>query len=522
MKTMMKAILMTLVALSFALTGCDTPDPQKSTGTATKPIKASDDTDDDNCDDGNSCTDDFVNPAKGFICDSTSIAGCCNEEVACPNGLTCDLNTNSCVGCLLDEDCDDSVDCTTDSCVDNTCEITADNTLCDDGAFCTGIETCDVALGCVDGTDPVVDDGIDCTVDTCDEDADMILNTADNTLCDDSNPCSTDVCDSLAGCSNESIEGCCTTDQNCFDFAETAWGYSSPCTIDADCVEPGYACIEGVMCLPAAYDFGCTTDIDGVGNIDNLPGTCEMCADTNQDGECSKFETFCEGGFDEDQDSLIDCEDDDCDGQPCGGGLICEDGACVDDAECEFDIDCEDGNVCTTDTCVDSACVQVFNNNPCDDGDACTADDECKDGGVCMGGPELDCDDGDECTTDSCDPVDGCVHESIPGCGDPCDGIECQQGQHCEVGECVPDAFAIWCWDDKEPGQEPSCHLHSTPIWTYSSPVTWLWSDFPTVPPTCDASDQAPVFYPDPICCVGPDVLYDGWPCYGNMFNPYQ
>lgn len=55
---------------------------------------------------------------------------------------------------------------------------------------------------------------------------------------------------------------------------------------------------------------------------------------------------------------------------------------------CSVPGECDDGDPCTTDTCVDNACV----NTP------------------------IDCDDGDPCTNDSC--VNGvCIHDPIPNCG---------------------------------------------------------------------------------------------------------
>ncbi|PXF60373.1 MAG: hypothetical protein C4B58_00625 [Deltaproteobacteria bacterium] len=103
--------------------------------------------------------------------------------------------------------------------------------------------------------------------------------------------------------------------------------------------------------------------------------------------------------------------------------------------ECEIDEDCDDGDLCTTDSCVDGECV--FEPVDCDDGDPCTVDscdpetgcqhepmvcddsnlctiDSCVDG-QCVFEP-VDCDDGDPNTNDYCDPDTGeCVHEPI-GC----------------------------------------------------------------------------------------------------------
>jgi len=53
------------------------------------------------------------------------------------------------------------------------------NVVCDDGAFCNGAETCDETGSCQAGTAPSIDDGIACTVDSCDEATDSIVHNAD-------------------------------------------------------------------------------------------------------------------------------------------------------------------------------------------------------------------------------------------------------------------------------------------------------------------------------------------------------
>lgn len=54
----------------------------------------------------------------------------------------------------------------------------------------------------------------------------------------------------------------------------------------------------------------------------------------------------------------------------------------------------------------------------CDDGDPCTSD-TCVAGVGCTHGPPLDCDDHDPCTADACDiTTAGCAHEPLDGCWD--------------------------------------------------------------------------------------------------------
>jgi hypothetical protein len=59
---------------------------------------------------------------------------------------------------------------------------------------CNGVETCDETLGCQSGTSLLVDDGIDCTVDTCAEPG-IVVSTPDESLCT-----SGWICSSSSGC----------------------------------------------------------------------------------------------------------------------------------------------------------------------------------------------------------------------------------------------------------------------------------------------------------------------------------
>jgi len=70
---------------------------------------------------------------------------------------------------------------------------------------------------------------------------------------------------------------------------------------------------------------------------------------------------------------------------------------------------CDDGNACTTDTCVDLlGCVyEPTDGQPCQE-NMCYEPGTCINGS-CVSGDPIDCDDGNECTTDYCDPDEfGC------------------------------------------------------------------------------------------------------------------
>ena len=93
---------------------------------------------------------------------------------------------------------------------------------------------------------------------------------------------------------------------------------------------------------------------------------------------------------------------------------------------------CDDGDACTTDTCLGAAGCD-FTPLACDDGDLCTTDG-CDPATGCTH-PVLSCDDEDPCTDDSsCDPATGCVNAAIDGCCIDAGG--CDDEDACTVDGC--------------------------------------------------------------------------------------
>lgn len=85
---------------------------------------------------------------------------------------------------------DDGIPCTLDACnaTNGAVTHTPDNSLCDDGLWCNGQETCDAILGCQAGTAPILDDGNACTDDVCIEVTDAVEHNYNTDPCDDGNP----------------------------------------------------------------------------------------------------------------------------------------------------------------------------------------------------------------------------------------------------------------------------------------------------------------------------------------------
>lgn len=71
--------------------------------------------------------------------------------------------------CQDDGQCDDGVGCTLDSC-DATlgrCRFSPDDARCDDDTYCDGVERCDVRMGCRPGEPVACSDDDTCTIDAC-------------------------------------------------------------------------------------------------------------------------------------------------------------------------------------------------------------------------------------------------------------------------------------------------------------------------------------------------------------------
>lgn len=105
------------------------------------------------------------------------------------------------VGCSTDAECDDGIACTRDVCdaAVGLCRNIPLDARCDDGLFCTGVERCDIALGC-QRTPRNCSDPIACTVDTCSEATKSCVFTPNDGLCPVSH-----TCDTKLGCQARAI-----------------------------------------------------------------------------------------------------------------------------------------------------------------------------------------------------------------------------------------------------------------------------------------------------------------------------
>ena len=84
--------------------------------------------------------------------------------------------------------------------LDDNCDGGTDDVSCDDGQACNGQELCGGLLGCQPGAPPVPDDGVACTVDSCDVETDVFIHLPVDSLCANDNECTIESCDAATGC----------------------------------------------------------------------------------------------------------------------------------------------------------------------------------------------------------------------------------------------------------------------------------------------------------------------------------
>ncbi len=267
----------------------------------------------------------------------------CESDNPC---LTPVCNNGKCGTVANDLACDDGDPCTEgDQCAEGKCAGEAKD--CDDGEYCNGKETCDSASGeCVGGQPPVVDDGIECTADLCDEEKKAVVHSPNHTSCDDSNPCTEDKCSMQEDCTNEPADQACSDGDVC---TEGDW------CVDGECVPGEGACFEDCTneedddnddlvdcedpdcelapeCAPETeVDCGNEIDDDLDELVDCLDPDCEESPDCGPDEE-----TNCTNKIDDDLDEQTDCEDSDCEGHPaCADypGEGCDDALDVNDGQ---------------------------------------------------------------------------------------------------------------------------------------------------------------------------------------------
>jgi hypothetical protein len=190
----------------------------------------------------------------------------CNGEESCVGG-ECVSGPDPCPGQLCRESDDTCVDCLIDD-------------DCNDLLYCNGIETCDAGGYCQDGPDVDCNDGVDCTMDTCNEDIDSCDNIPDDAYCDNSLFCDgAEWCDALLDC--QAGEDPCGPDETCNEEQDVCEAQHYCATLPTVSVCMGDVNCDGVVNPIDAglvkYWYGdtdpdslCYYDVDCDGQIDPI------------------------------------------------------------------------------------------------------------------------------------------------------------------------------------------------------------------------------------------------------------
>ncbi|NUO49832.1 MAG: hypothetical protein HOV80_13335 [Polyangiaceae bacterium] len=180
--------------------------------------------------------------------------------------------------------CDDGVACTLDSCDPGTgtCSILEIDAFCENGLACDGVATCDSAQGCIAGTPMNCADGFGCTIDQCFEPG-FCSSFPSNAQCDDGNFCNgAETCSTTLGCqpgagSPCNDDGIACTVESCDDqlgCIHTPDNDLCPCGQTCD---PQSGCgnfCQIATCQGKVYACGDCVDNDGDCHIDSADSQC--------------------------------------------------------------------------------------------------------------------------------------------------------------------------------------------------------------------------------------------------------
>ena len=212
----------------------------------------------------------------------------CATDADCDDGLFCNgaesCNDGVCQAGLPPAD-DDGVGCTASVCNEATDSIehVADDSLCDNGRFCDGAEICDPVSDCQAGAPPVLEDGVGCTVDTCDETNDIVVHNPDDALCSDGFFCNgEEICSPVDGCGPgpACVDACDEVADVCIGCGDGICGAGEDCSsCPEDCISgslPGALCGNG-LCEAGDGENGANCPADCAGKLSGKPSGRFSC-----------------------------------------------------------------------------------------------------------------------------------------------------------------------------------------------------------------------------------------------------
>jgi hypothetical protein len=132
-----------------------------------------------------------------------------------------------------------------------------------------------------DGTPNPCGDGVQCTVDACNEQTDSCDNTPNNQRCDDENSCTVDICDEDQGCTNTF---------SCIDICRPVGFYTKHASVDDNLLQQILDALGGIdVCGQVITETGRDEApyVEGLGLSSALEAIC-----VRNDGEFPRRELY--------------------------------------------------------------------------------------------------------------------------------------------------------------------------------------------------------------------------------------
>ncbi|MBU1946259.1 MAG: hypothetical protein KKC54_04790, partial [Nanoarchaeota archaeon] len=259
---------------------------------------------------------------------------------------------------------------------DNDCDGSIDengNTICDDGAYCNGQETCNGVNGCQPGST------VDCSANNI-----APVNTCTNNP--DNNPFTWDYFIGFTSICNEGTDSCTTGTLNVVSTCNIS-ECNAQCEENTDCAQSTCSQTYNDYCAGLKLvEYDSDKVMDSTTVDDSCDNTCEgNCSCTTCATDCSapSTNTYCVKDVCS-AECAIDADCDDSDSltiDSCLSSCACQHQR----VDCVVNSDCNDSNPCTDDVCsAANTCQYTNNNDACDDDQYCTVNDACS-GGICTG-----------------------------------------------------------------------------------------------------------------------------------------